>query len=139
MHLEPFDLFGFQHLLTLSIAAVVIFSVSFYFRNKKNDTKYTAGIAIAVLLVVQVIIGMLNTFSFDHNWQEVFPLHMCDLSALAIAYYIWKRENCKYPGNKYSLYKVHHQNIYNALLGYHLIHLELKFLFFSLFFLQLLT
>ena len=52
MHLEPFDLFGFQHLLTLSIAAVVIFSVSFYFRNKKNDTKYTAGIAIAVLLPV---------------------------------------------------------------------------------------
>ena len=65
MHLEPFDLFGFQHLLTLSIAAVVIFSVSFYFRNKKNDTKYTAGIAIAVLLVVQVIDGILNTFTFN--------------------------------------------------------------------------
>ena len=100
MHLEPFELFGLQHLLTLSIAALVIFTTCFYFRNKKNDTKYTAGIAIAVLLVVQVIIGMLNTFSFDHNWQEVFPLHMCDLSALAIAYYLWKREkvffNCAF-------------------------------------------
>ena len=79
MHLEPFDLFGFQHLLTLSIAAVVIFSVSFYFRNKKNDTKYTAGIAIAVLLLVQVIDGILNTFTFNHVWQEAFPLHMCCL------------------------------------------------------------
>ena len=100
MHLEPFELFGLQHLLTLSIAALVIFTTCFYFRDKNNDTKYTAGIAIAVLLVVQVIIGMLNTFSFDLNWQEVFPLHMCDLSALAIAYYLWKREkvffNCAF-------------------------------------------
>ena len=100
MHLEPFELFGLQHLITLSIAALVIFSTCFYFRNKNNDRKHTAGIAIAVLLVVQVIIGMLNTFSFDHNWQEVFPLHMCDLSALAIAYYLWKREkvffNCAF-------------------------------------------
>jgi len=100
MHVEPFDLFGLQHLLTLSIATVLIFTICFYFQNKNNGTKYSAGIAIAALLVVHQINGILNTFTFNHAWQEAFPLHMCDLSAFAIAYYLCKREkiffNCAF-------------------------------------------
>ena len=100
MHLEPFQLFGFQHLATIAIIFLIIFGVAFYFKAQDEGSQRTAGIAIAVLIIVHHINGIFNTFTFNHNWQEAFPLHMCDLSAFAIAYYLWKREkiffNCAF-------------------------------------------
>ncbi len=100
MHLEPFQLFGFQHLATIAIIFLIIFGVAFYFKVQDEGSQRTAGIAIAVLIIVHHINGIFNTFTFNHNWQEAFPLHMCDLSAFAIAYYLWKREkiffNCAF-------------------------------------------
>ena len=102
MHLEPFQLFGFQHLVTIAIIFLIIFGVAFYFKAQEEGSKRTAGIAIAVLIIVHHINGIFNTFTFNHAWQEAFPLHMCDLSAFAIAYYLWKREkiffNCAFFG-----------------------------------------
>ncbi len=88
----PFETFGSQHLLVLAITFTVFLVIPFLLRNKSNETKYTAGIAIATLIVVHEITSAFNTFSFDHGWVEAFPLHMCDLSAFSIAYYFWKRE-----------------------------------------------
>tara|TARA_Y100001960_G_scaffold274119_1_gene302884 strand:- start:1275 stop:1967 length:693 start_codon:yes stop_codon:yes gene_type:complete len=100
MDIEPFNLFGLQHLIVLFIAASIIFGVSFFFRNKDESKQFTAGVSIAVLLIVHEIEQIFNTFTFNLAWQEAIPLHMCDLSAFAIAYYLWKREkiffNCAF-------------------------------------------
>ena len=100
MDIEPFNLFGLQHLIVLFIAASIIFGVSFFFRNKDESKQFTAGVSIAVLLIVHEIEQIFNTFTFNLAWQEAVPLHMCDLSAFAIAYYLWKREkiffNCAF-------------------------------------------
>tara|TARA_B100000686_G_scaffold222402_1_gene229566 strand:- start:489 stop:1181 length:693 start_codon:yes stop_codon:yes gene_type:complete len=100
MDIEPFNLFGLQHLIVLFIAASIIFGVSFFFRDKDESKQFTAGVSIAVLLIVHEIEQIFNTFTFNLAWQEAIPLHMCDLSAFAIAYYLWKREkiffNCAF-------------------------------------------
>tara|TARA_B100000029_G_C17561034_1_gene953367 strand:+ start:313 stop:1005 length:693 start_codon:yes stop_codon:yes gene_type:complete len=100
MDIEPFSLFGLQHLIVLLIAASIIFGVSFFFKGKDESTQFTAGISIAVLLIVHEIEQIFNTFTFNLAWQEAVPLHMCDLSAFAIAYYLWRREkiffNCAF-------------------------------------------
>tara|TARA_Y100000748_G_scaffold288794_1_gene274051 strand:- start:376 stop:948 length:573 start_codon:yes stop_codon:yes gene_type:complete len=58
------------------------------------------GVSLSVLLIAHTFEQVLNTFSFNLAWQEAFPLHLCDLSALSIAYYLISREkiyfNCAY-------------------------------------------
>ena len=71
-----------------------------YFRNKSSETKKMIGVSLSVLLIAHTFEQVLNTFSFNLAWQEAFPLHLCDLSALSIAYYLISREkiyfNCAY-------------------------------------------
>ena len=100
MHEVPFQLFGIQHILTLVISFSFIILLPFYFKDKSSETKKIMGVSLSALIVVHTFDSMLNTFTFNHAWQEAFPLHMCDLSALSIAYYFISREkiffNCAY-------------------------------------------
>ena len=100
MHQEPFQLFGIQHLTTLVFCFALIFFIPVYFKKKSSETKKIIGVSLSVLLLAHTFEQVLNTFSFNLNWQEAFPLHMCDLSALSIAYYLISREkiyfNCAY-------------------------------------------
>ena len=99
MHEVPFQLFGIQHILTLVISFSFIILLPFYFKDKSSETKKMMGVSLSALIVVHTFDSMLNTFTFNHAWQEAFPLHMCDLSALSIAYYFISREkiffNCE--------------------------------------------
>ena len=92
MHEVPFQLFGIQHILTLVISFSFIILLPFYFKDKSSETKKMMGVSLSALIVIHTFDSMLNTFTFNHAWQEAFPLHMCDLSALSIAYYFISRE-----------------------------------------------
>ena len=100
MHQEPFQLFGIQHLVTLVFLFCFNFLYTCIFQKEIIETKKIIGVSLSVLLLAHTFEQVLNTFSFNLNWQEAFPLHMCDLSALSIAYYLITREkiyfNCAY-------------------------------------------
>ena len=100
MHQEPFQLFGTQHVFTLLVCVTLIVFLPLYFRNKSSETKKIMGVCLSALLLAHTFEQVLNTFTFNHAWQEAFPFHMCDLSALSIAYYFISREkiffNCAY-------------------------------------------
>ena len=100
MHQEPFQLFGVQHIFTLFVCFSLIVLLPVYFKGKSSEAKKMMGVSLSALILVHTFDSVLNTFTFNHAWQEAFPLHMCDLSALCIAYYFISGEkmyfNCAY-------------------------------------------
>lgn len=92
MHQTPFELFGIQHIVTLIICFILIIGLPLYSRNKSLEIQKIIGISISAIILVHTFDSMLNTFTFNHAWQEAFPLHMCDLSALSIAYFLISRK-----------------------------------------------
>ena len=58
------------------------------------------GYVIAYLLITHEMSGIYTTSLFEYPWQEAIPLHMCDMSALAIAYFLFTRKkiffNCAF-------------------------------------------
>ena len=91
MHSTAFILFGSQHLIALLMSAAVIVA-PVLLRHKPAPVLDTAASAIAAVIVFHMILQTFNTFTFNLAWQEAIPLHMCDLSAMSIAYYLVKRQ-----------------------------------------------
>ncbi|MEK9650179.1 MAG: TIGR02206 family membrane protein [Gammaproteobacteria bacterium] len=101
VQLKPFAIFGTEHLATLLLIFIIITGVPFFFRGKDKKTQWGIGIGIACLIFVHEITNNLYyNFTLGLNWQEMFPLHMCDLSALAIALYFFNNNkllfNCAF-------------------------------------------
>ena len=100
MHQEPFQLFGFQHIFTLFVCFSLIVLLPVYFKGKSSEAKKMMSVSLSALILVHTFDSVLNTFTFNHAWQEALPLQMCDLSALCIAYYFISGEkmyfNCAY-------------------------------------------
>lgn len=44
------------------------------------------------MLIAHEISGIYTTTLFEYSWQEAIPLHMCDMSAIAIAYFLFVRK-----------------------------------------------
>ncbi|MBJ90747.1 MAG: TIGR02206 family membrane protein [Woeseia sp.] len=85
---QPFQIFSFQHLVTVLIVLSTVITIPFYLRNKSDSVKVIVGKLIAILILVyQVVQVFTNTIIFEKPWVEILPLHMCDLSSLCIAIY----------------------------------------------------
>ena len=75
----PFQIFGFQHLISLLICVTIIIGFPSLYKNKSaliktNGAKIVAGL-VALHLVTQPIYDILL---FNLPWQDELPLHMCD-------------------------------------------------------------
>ena len=98
---KPFEIFGTAHLATLAITFILFIGLPFMFKHREEKTKWGIGIGIACLIFVHEITNNLYyNFTLGLDWQEMFPLHMCDLSAFAIAFYFFNKNrllfNCAF-------------------------------------------
>jgi len=100
MEFTPFQMFGPQHMLTIFATFGIALIVPYYFKNSDEETKKIAGISISVIIAYQLITQAFTTFTFNLPWQEALPLHMCDMSAMAIMIYLFNRKkvffNCAF-------------------------------------------
>lgn len=92
MTFTPFEIFTPMHLLTIAITLGLAFFISLAFRGRREETRYIAGVSIAVVIVYHMIRQTIDTPSFGYPWQQALPLHMCDLSSIAIAVYLVSRQ-----------------------------------------------
>ena len=87
----PFQIFGFQHLVSLLICVTIIIGFPSLYKNKSeliktNGAKIVAGL-VALHLVTQPIYDILL---FNLPWQDELPLHMCDFSSIALIIFLLK-------------------------------------------------
>ena len=89
MEFTPLQMFGPQHMLTIFATFGIALIIPYYFKNSDEETKKIAGISISVIIAYQLITQAFTTFTFNLPWQEALPLHMCDMSAMAIMIYLF--------------------------------------------------
>ena len=88
---ESFQIFSFQHLVTIAIVLPIVVAIPLCLRNRSDPVKTVIGKLIAVLILVHHVAQAIRTTAFFHlSWTEALPLHMCDLSSLCIAIYFLK-------------------------------------------------
>ena len=89
MDYPAFELFGAQHLASLFICLVVIIGFPKYFQSQGVSRKLLGGKIIAGLIIVHMLTQpVYDIFLFNLAWQEEFPLHMCDFSAIAMVIFL---------------------------------------------------
>lgn len=88
-----FELFSAHHLLTSLLVLVVAFGVAFFARAQTEVVKNRIGYGIATLIFIHVIVQAIATITYGMlPWVEAIPLHMCDLAAISIGYYLISRQ-----------------------------------------------
>ena len=98
---KPFVIFGTEHLITLAIILLSFIGLPLIFKQRDEKLKWGVGVGIACLIVVHELTNNLY-YNFTHGlkWQEMFPLHICDLSAFAITIYFFNKNrllfNCAF-------------------------------------------
>mgnify|MGYP001185555150 CR=1 FL=1 len=97
MEAEPFILFGTGHLITLLVVLLIIIIVPLFFKKTSSKTKDLFGYTLASILLIDFLIKPYYwTQFFDYVLVEVFPLHMCSLSSISIAIYLFLRKKIFY-------------------------------------------
>jgi len=97
MEAEPFILFGTSHLLTLLVVLLVTILVPLFFKKSSSKTKEWFGYALALILLIDFLVKPYYwSHFFDYVLVEVFPLHMCSLSSISIAIYLFLRKKIFY-------------------------------------------
>ena len=97
MEAERFILFGTDHLITLSVVVLVVLSVPFFFKNTSSKTKDWFGYGLASILLIDFLAKPYYwSQMLDDVFVELFPLHMCSLSEISIAIYLFLRKKTFY-------------------------------------------
>jgi hypothetical integral membrane protein (TIGR02206 family) len=93
MDYPAFELFGTQHLVSLFICLLVIIGFPKYFQNQNLSRQLLGGKIVAGLMILHMLTQpVYDIFLFNLAWQEEFPLHMCDMSSIAMIIFLL-REN----------------------------------------------
>ena len=97
MEAEPFILFGTGHFITLLIVLLTTILVPLFFKKAPSKTKDSFGYFLATILLVDFLVKPYYwTQFFDYELVEVFQLHMCSLSSIFIAIYLFLRKRIFY-------------------------------------------
>jgi len=96
MNYPAFEVFGTQHLLSLLICLVAIIGFPKLFQNQVSSRKILGGKIVAGLMILHMITQPIyDIFLFKLPWKEEFPLHMCDMSSIALIIFFAKRESAQ--------------------------------------------
>tara|TARA_B100001123_G_C15337736_1_gene1033510 strand:- start:5213 stop:5932 length:720 start_codon:yes stop_codon:yes gene_type:complete len=97
MEAERFILFGTDHLITLLIVVLATISVPFFFKNTSSKTKDLFGYGLAFILLIDFLAKPYYwSQMLDDVFVELLPLHMCSLSEISIAIYLFVRKKIFY-------------------------------------------
>ena len=97
MEAERFILLGTDHLITLSIVVLVTLSVPFFFKKTSSKTKDWFGYGLASILLIDFLAKPYYwSLMLDDVFVELLPLHMCSLSGISIATYLFLRKKTFY-------------------------------------------
>ncbi|MDC1161266.1 TIGR02206 family membrane protein [Gammaproteobacteria bacterium] len=89
MNYPAFEVFGTQHLLSLLICLVAIIGFPKLFQNQVSSRKILGGKIVAGLMILHMITQPIyDIFLFKLPWKEEFPLHMCDMSSIALIIFL---------------------------------------------------
>lgn len=92
MTFAPFEIFAPMHVLTIAITLACVFFLPLAFRGRSDETRYMGGVSIAVVIAYHMLRQTIDTPTYGFPWQQALPLHMCDLSSIAIAIYLVSRQ-----------------------------------------------
>ena len=59
---QPFQIFSFQHLVTILIVLSTVITIPFYLRNKSDSVKVIVGKLIAILILVYQVQWQIKVF-----------------------------------------------------------------------------
>ena len=89
MNYPAFEVFGTQHLVSLLICFMAIIGFPKLFQNQTHSRKILGGKIVASLMILHMITQPIyDIFLFKLPWKEEFPLHMCDLSSIALIIFL---------------------------------------------------
>ena len=70
MTFTPFEIFTPMHLLTIAITLGLAFFIPLAFRGRREETRYIAGVSIAVVIVYHMMRQTIDTPSFGYPWHH---------------------------------------------------------------------
>ena len=89
MNYPAFEVFGTQHLTSLLICFVVIVCFPKFFQSQNEARKILGGKIVAGLMIFHMLTQPIyDIFLFNLPWKEEFPLHMCDMSSIALIIFL---------------------------------------------------
>ncbi|MDC1475178.1 TIGR02206 family membrane protein [Gammaproteobacteria bacterium] len=87
----PFQIFGTQHLISLTLCIIVILGFPYFYKNQSDDGKLIGARIAAGLIIFHLITQPIyDIFLFGLPWQDELPLHMCDFSSIALIIFLLK-------------------------------------------------
>ena len=91
--MEPFILFGAQHVSTMIWIGIIIvlFCILANFINTKSQNLVAKLIGLS-LIIFEITKPFIYIYGFDKPWQTYLPLHMCNFSAVLIGIFLLSRE-----------------------------------------------
>ena len=91
--MEPFILFGAQHVSTMIWTGIIIvlFCILANFINTKSQNLVAKLIGLS-LIIFEITKPFIYIYGFDKPWQTYLPLHMCNFSAVLIGIFLLSRE-----------------------------------------------
>ena len=94
--MEPFILFGDQHVLSLIYSGVIIIFLCLLanFINTKSQDMAAKVIGVS-LLVFEITKPFIYIYGFDRPWQTFLPLHMCNFSAVLIGIFLLTKKKIR--------------------------------------------
>ena len=97
MEVEPFILFGTDHLLaTLALILTSIF-LPIFLKKASSKTKNWFGYILASILILnECVKPYYHNHFFGYELLTVLPLHMCTLSAFSISFFLLTKKSIFY-------------------------------------------
>ena len=91
--MEPFILFGDQHVSTMIWTGIIIvlFCILGNFINTKSQDLVAKLIGLS-LIIFEITKPFIYIYGFDKPWQTYLPLHMCNFSAVLIGIFLLSKE-----------------------------------------------
>ena len=91
MNYPAFEVFGSQHLISLLICFTAIIGIPKYFQAQTEVRKALGAKLVAGTMILHMLTQPIyDIFLFKLPWQEEFPLHMCDMSSIALIIFLLK-------------------------------------------------
>ena len=91
MNYSAFELFGTQHLATLLLCVVGILGFPSFYKNKSASSKAFGSKIVAGLIILHMITQpFYDVLLFNLPWVDELPLHMCDMSSIALIIFLLK-------------------------------------------------